>query len=299
MVRTAAGLYAYRFAEVEPLARAAQDVFASQCPGAFWEESICDALSSSALEVTGPLTQLRERAPMLMRRASERSDDFADAMLCRTFSLAQLLQDQPKPAIAFLQQRLVALGDVGQRELDLRRWLIIQCLADCQSYAGCPYAAWHALESIWQKFLNSPFERTDFIRAASHYRRGRVAVNLAASGSEQRWVRSAERHAHALSRMPNPASEASACSIRAALAAQYGELRDARRLLERAESASRSIGLVVPANATRRQYGRVVGGATGQRLVEQADAALRELGIVCPARWADTFISGFELIKRN
>jgi hypothetical protein len=92
--------------------------------------------------------------------------------------------------------------------------------------------------------------------------------------------------------MRNGASQASACVIRAALAAQHGELADARRLLARAETACLSVGMVVPANAIRRQLGRITGGEVGRRRIEEADAGLRQLGVVNPARWADAFVFG-------
>jgi hypothetical protein len=116
-------------------------------------------------------------------------------------------------------------------ERDLRRWLVVQSLADSQSYASQNLAAWHTLERIWRLYVRSPFERSDLIRTISHYRRGRIAVALAAESGDATLARAAERHARVLSRLGHAHASSAACGIRAALASQRGDLNETRSLL--------------------------------------------------------------------
>jgi hypothetical protein len=292
MLRTAAALSEHRLGDVVLHAEQAARIFGSQCLGAFWEESVVDAMRYAALEDTGPLTTLCERAPVLLRHAGERSDQFADAMLCRTVTAALLAEDQPERAIAFLQERLSALGHVVGNALDLRCWLVVQSLVDCQCYASQESAAWECINRIWDDYLRSPFARANFMRSSSHYRRGRVATSVSAGRYDPELAGIAERHAKMLLRMRNRRALGGALAILAALASQRGEFGEARRLLLQAENTCRANGSVVPSYAAQLQRGRITPGPAGRQLVDEADRALRQLGVTNPVRWATTFVGG-------
>lgn len=297
MVRMAAALYEGRLLDVSQPAEAAACIFGSQCRGAFWEESVCEALRYIAVEETGPLTVLCERVPVLLRRARERSDLFADAMLCRTVAMALLAQDQPERAFAFVHERRSALvHDLG-KALDLRHWLVVQCLIDCQSYAAQNAAAWQTFEEIWADYERSALARGGLVQIVSHYRRGRVTAALCAEVDDPKLVRIAEQHAKRLLGMRATRAEGPAYSILAALASQRGDWDEARALLLRAENAVLQHGSRVSASVARLQRGRITPGLPGQRLMDEADIALHGYGIRNPERWAKAFIGG--VVLRN
>jgi hypothetical protein len=169
MMRGAAAMYEGRHFEVDAFGQAAEDIFREQCLGASWEESVCAALRYSALEMTGPMTRLCEAAPVLLRRANERADQFSEATLGRTMSHALLSQDRPAEALAFLEERIARLGS----DLDLRLWLLTQSVVDVLSYLGDHDRAWHELERSASVRVARVFDRAEYLRYASHYRRAR------------------------------------------------------------------------------------------------------------------------------
>jgi hypothetical protein len=291
-LRAAVANYEGHHREVEALASRAALLFRERCLGADWEVSMSDLLRCTAVELTGPITALCAEAPSLLRRASERADHFSEAILTRTMTLTLLAHDQPAAALEFVRERIAHLTTLIGSSFDLRRWLMDQSLADCLSYLGDDLGAWRVIDAGWHAYSHSLLSRAQYVRYAAHYRRGRVAVALAARNGDRKLVRIAMSDARTLAQLQRAEGDAAAHLIRGAIASQRGQRAQAIEQLRVAELCCRQAGANVPAENVKRHRSRLIAGPEGERLRADADAALTQHGVANPPRWAVTFAGG-------
>jgi tetratricopeptide (TPR) repeat protein len=287
-VRCAIALYESRYHDAEPHGTRAERIYREQCPGAYWEESMCAALRFSMLEITGPLTSLQDEAPKLLRRAHERSDEFTQAMLSRIMSQALLASDQPAEAIRFLASRNLQ----SERELDLPRWLVALSSNDALCYAGRVEEAWQSFDAHYREFRKSPLAGSKFLQLTSVERHARSALRMSRLTGDPSYVPVVVQHIKTLERAGWPDADAAAWALRAALHLRRGERADAARLLRRAVDAMHESGAALLALATERSLA-LIGVDSRSRSLAAIDADLLEGGAKNPARWADLFLPGF------
>jgi hypothetical protein len=85
-----------------------------------------------------------------------------------------------------------------------------------------------------------------------------------------------------------------AAAIRAALARQEGDVRDAERHLGAAIGGFDAAGMSLFAAAARRHRGRLLGGDAGRDAVIAADTWMRARGVAEPGRIAAMLLSGLD-----
>lgn len=286
-VRATASLAAGRYVDAVEQSARAIEIFRDRCLGALWEETFCTLVHTAALDNVGPLTGLCEQGPGLVRRANERADQLADALLSTPMATVLLAQDRPAQAESFLHERESGLA----REMDLQRLGITLKMADVLIYVGDGPAAQETMERAWTGYLRSGFDFT-FMRMFVRMRRAHAALVTSLARPSKALHRIALAEAARIARMRRDDATVIAQGIRGAVAYQRGNREEACGLLREAVALVEPMGATITASCYRLQLGRITVGPRGRALVESAEAALRAQGIVNPVRFASIYVSG-------
>ena len=165
-------------------------------------------------------------------------------------------------------------------------------------YAGDVARAWRRITETAPALSSSLLLRIQQVRADVLQHGGRCAIAMAATAADpKRLLRQAEDYARRLDRERLPWTDALARLIRAGAASVRRDPDRAVRFLTVAAEGFEAIEMELFAAATRRQLGRLLGGAEGRTLIARADTWMAGQAIRRPDRMTACLAPGFEKIQ--
>ncbi|WP_437318439.1 serine/threonine-protein kinase [Sorangium sp. So ce385] len=286
-----------RWAEGLALCREAEDLLRARCAGVAWELGTSSRFMMVAHYHRGELDALARLAAPRIADADARGDLYAASFFRVGLTyIVPLAADRPDAA---RDEVLGAMARWPRRWFDHLDCLETVALGRIDLYAGAPLEARRRIRDRWRKIALSFLPRFQYYRVLIHHLRASAALEAAARAASgdarlaRRLLGEAERDARRLSREGAPWVAPMATSLRAAIAAQRGQVAQALSLLEEAAAAFDGCEMALFAACARRRRGQLLGGEEGRALIEAADAWMAGQGIRNPARIAAIFAPGF------
>lgn len=282
-----------RFREAIEHCDRAEETCKTALSGSDWEMRTIHSVAVWTLFRLGWMSELKRRTDSLIEDAEHRGDIFALLNIGSYAIYADLAEDRPDRAL----ERLAALEELLLRgEFHVQSYLLITARLNTELYRGNGIEAWRIARENWSLLRKTRLNRVTTVRMGLIDRHGRAAL---AAAMEDRSLapelhKVAARDARRLRMEGFTWGEALDTSMRAPIAAAYGDREGAIQLLEQAETASTRSDMSACVAACRRQRGRLMGGSKGRRLVHDADIAMADLGIRYPARFVRLLAPGFD-----
>ncbi len=169
-------------------------------------------------------------------------------------------------------------------------------IATAHIYAGRGDLAWAYVTEGWLRYARSPQPRLEFSAIDAWQLRGRSATAAAAiaatAADRDRLLADAERCARRLARKGTRFALAYAGILRAAAAAQRGQVEIAEAQLDQAAAVFVEAGMPVFAAAARWNLATLRPGAEARRTGDEIAAQLGAMGVAAPARFATMLVPG-------
>lgn len=278
-----------RWKDAIALAAEVEELCTSRCRGAAWELANAHVMTSNSLACLGEARRLREHLARILRKASERGDQY----LLVTGRLGHancvwLMSDQPDDARRHADAALAGPFPPGYA------WQVYQgalAVGQIELYVGAPEAGWeHAARAIdlmrsqhMLRFMPTRVEMLDL--------RARCALALApqvGEGRRRRLIAFAARAARAIAAEDAAWAAPFARVLRAGIAARAGQKESAAELYREAAHGFAGLGMRMHAwCACHRADEMLTTSATPPHAADR-DWPVEE-GIVAPARIARVF----------
>jgi serine/threonine protein kinase/tetratricopeptide (TPR) repeat protein len=278
-----------RFDQVDSLAAEAEELF-SRCPGSSWELGLVHAFRYGNVEQTGDFVRILQDAPRLERDARERDDRFAFGSLALLVPLYHLIVDDPATA----QRRVAEQAARLDPDFGVFHLLLMSRTVDCLMYSGCGLQSFDAVSGLWSGYQSSILSRAFLFDSMAQFLRGRAALAAHVERPSPQLAKDAEDAADRLARMNDTSALCLARLLRASLAHQRGNDRDAVSLLALCVRAAPEHHMPAFALYARRALAVLEEDSKPGTGVAEADQRLSSLGIRNPACWVRMFIPGFE-----
>ena len=246
-----------------------------------------------SLHYLGELREQARRAGRLLADSERRGDIFTAVNLrAAPFVDCGLVADDADGAREHIR---VARATWTQRGFHIQHWQAMVWGAQIDLYVGDGAAAYDRLEHNHRAYRRSLLDHSQFVRAMTHFIRGRAAVASAEDAPpDVRRTRLKEARAEALQlereRMPWTALLASLTV--AAIANAVGDKTAAATALRRGIEQAAATDMLLYAAAARHQLGCLLGGDEGDELRRQGESAMVSEGVRAPARMATMFLPG-------
>jgi hypothetical protein len=160
-----------RFEDACTAATAAQETFARECKGAFWEHAITANLHVTCLEYVGDMARHARLTAQFQREADERDDTFLAIILTLARALGFVMADDIEGSFAYLEQQSQWVT------FSSGTWMLWWFRnVEALMYAGRSRQAVEVVESEWPRFAKSPHFYCEFVRESARYTRARCAV---------------------------------------------------------------------------------------------------------------------------
>ncbi|MBV8077052.1 MAG: hypothetical protein JO284_11670, partial [Planctomycetaceae bacterium] len=271
----------------------AEAIFREQCIGVVWELDTARIFGLWSLFYLGRLVELSDRSRVVFHEARERGDRYVEATPGGAF--VRLAADDVEGARTLARE---ALGPWSQRGFHLQHLNFYSGNLYADLYASDVARAWRRITETAPGLSSSFLLRIQQVRADVLQHGGRCAIAMAATAADpKQFLRQAADYARRLERERLPSTDALARLIRAGAASVRRDTDRAVRFLTGAAEGFEAIGMELFAAATRRQLGRLLGGAEGRTLIARADAWMAGQAIRRPDRVTACLAPGFEKIK--
>jgi ATP/maltotriose-dependent transcriptional regulator MalT len=242
----------------------------------------------------GDLEELARRLPAHLHEAEERGDRYFATNLRSAFTnSAWLVQGNVAEARRLAEE---SIGAWSREGFHLQHFYDMVARTHVDLYLGDGERAYQALEERWGALDRSLTLRIQLVRVFMEHLRAHAAIAaVAASPSRARRLLPIARNAaRRIEGESMPWADPLAAAIRAALARQEGDVRDAERHLGAAIGGFDAAGMSLFAAAARRHRGRLLGGDAGRDAVISADSWMRARGVAEPARIAAMLLGGLD-----
>ncbi|MHC4830508.1 MAG: ATP-binding protein, partial [Planctomycetota bacterium] len=291
LLKSAQGVAAYY---VELRLREAADILGEVAvsfqalPGASWELANAQLLRLLALRKLGALSEVRRRAPELLRDAERRGDKFTAAMVARRLNVAWLAADLPEEAEAQLAR---STWPTSARSVHFQHFYELWALGELDLYRG---AATDTLARLRPRFVRqerSLLKRLSIIRTELLWLRARLALAAAIAGGADApaLLREAEEAAQRLDREGLPHLSACAGLLRASARAQQGDREGAAAGLAQAGDDATKASLGPLAAAAAWHLARL---DQDEERAREAESQLEAMGAKNPARFLQLLAPG-------
>jgi serine/threonine protein kinase/tetratricopeptide (TPR) repeat protein len=291
-----------RWRETAEACARADEVFRQRCPGSAWERVTVGIFFHHALAMLGDLNRLRPRLAEFYADASLRGDIYAS---CEAYInepvLAWLADDKVEEARERASSALAAqsVRTTTWPENAYRRqhFADLVALVYAAAYRGDPWPAWRAVLAQWPALEGAFLLPLRVTGLGVRHARARAALAAATArtgdggappaGVDRRWSRRALLD-DARAQVKKIAADQVGCAepiarmIRAGIARQSGERREAERELAGALAGFEREEMALYREAARYALGELRGGAEGAGLVRRAEAWMAEQGVVRP-----------------
>ena len=223
-------------------------------------------------------TPIIPEAPLRLHflpEAGKRDDRYQGGVI-RLSHVVHLTADQPEKASEELDS---ALSRWPRQHNYHQHWGALMARVEIDFYCGRGRAAWELLAKEWGRLRRTRLMYVQYVKIVTRHHRACAALVFAEERDLQmseyrRFLRSAERDAGRIERERVPWGTGLALLVRAGVAAQRGNAREAVRLLLAAEAKLESMHMALYAAAARRRRGELTGGDEGRALIAEADAVM-------------------------
>jgi eukaryotic-like serine/threonine-protein kinase len=258
-----------------------------------WEIGRTRVFRAMARTLLGELKANSEAVGEQIREARERGDRYTEVHLTLSCGyLAQLYADDPRGAMAMLQEGLAAWE---QESFHMHSLMHLRGMVEAEVYArkGRPYAR---VMAAWPELSRSSLLRIPYAATTMQHLRAVAAIAEANEDLRDRELMLADAAdcGNKLIAVRSPAVAGFGYAVRAGVSAMRGERGLAIQRLELAEAAFYEGEVTLYAAATRFQLGRLQGGARGQELASRAHEWLRDQGVRRPSAFVNVLLPGFE-----
>jgi hypothetical protein len=270
----------------------AERLFRDHCTGVAWEIDTAQSFICWSLTITGDVSELARRLPVLVKEARERGDLYVESNVSTYCApLVWMAADDPEGGRRTVHD---VMGRWSQRGFHSQHYMATDGLTRLDLYGGAWAAAWERLTTNWPAIKRALLLRVESVRIQLLELRARCALAVARTARDPRpFWQAAAKDLRRLEREKSPWARGLAELTRASLVAARGDRADALRLLEAAVVSLDAAGLLLFAAAARRRWGELLGGGHGRDLVAQANALMAEQNVQNPDRMTACFTPGF------
>jgi hypothetical protein len=240
----------------------------------------------------GAFRECSRKMRRLLVDAADRRDLFTSVNVRTTAGIwLSLVGDDPRHARREMSD---ALSQWSQKGFSLQHWHDMIWGAEIELYAGDGARAYEHIAQRQSKLNASFLLHAGFIRAATHYVRGRAAIASIAQHAELRQARIAEarRLSRRLAREHDAWTGALALLLRAMAENAAGDRAAAVATLRDGIDRAEATDTIVYAQPARYRLGELLGGDEGALLIEQAALAMTTEGVRNPERWVACHMPG-------
>lgn len=269
-----------------------ESALSDRCSDVAWSLATARLMHCVSLFFLGDLGRLNQRLRVLIRRADARGDRYeATDLRIRIAHVTRLAEGDAETASLELKQ---ALGMWPSDVFLTQHWWGFIAAIEIHLYCGDGRGAWQVVVEQWAALRRSMLLLVQYTRVESLHHRALAAVACAAApetapGERRRLLRRAARDAARLRFERADWSLACAVSVRAAVAALRGSVREAADLFADAERRFRACDMAVYAAAARFRYGKLLGGARGSEIAREAAEWMSGMGVAHPELFVRVF----------
>jgi eukaryotic-like serine/threonine-protein kinase len=261
---------------------AADEILRDQCTGVAWETTTAQRFALSSRVYLGDIAVLARRVDVLLRAAEDRGNLYAATDLRTRFNIVWLAADDVERARAEVDD---AVRRWSQRGFHLQHYSALLAMEQGDLYAGDAVSASRRLEAQWPALKRSLLTRIQVLRVEVFQLRGRVALAMAARGTDVKLhLAAASEDAKRLEGERMAWAEPHGSLLRAAIAAAKGDDRGAVRCARAALRGYERADMGLYAAAARRRLGELIGGDEGRGLEKASITWMTEQGIRRPER---------------
>jgi len=267
-----------------------EQLLRAQAVGARWEIDTCQLFRMASLLYLGRLKQATRLVPELLANAVARGDEYmATGLRSWRSNLAWLALDEPDEA----RRQVAEAGHVQQRKRGFHLHHYYQLLANAQIdlYCGDVEAAWARVARHWRDLKRSMLLRVQSVEIEATYLRGRAALALAASGSDDRERLMVDARWCARRLLKTGAAWAAplAYLLRAGEADLRGDAEATRDALVVAVESCEENDMGLHGAVARYRLGQLVGGDRGDAHSTVALSWMRDEAIASPGAMVELF----------
>ena len=259
-------------------ALAAEEIFAKQCQGAFWERVMVVYIRLICLEFCGDLQFQAAAALENLREGRGRDDRFIALIMLLAVPYTYLMRDDPGGAREFLDEQRAFLGS----EFTTFHYLWWTRMIETEIYSGAADRGMELLYAQWPQFRRSHFARCEFVLGATRIAASRCALAAYHQKPSAELRRIAGRLIAATAN-----SDSGYGAYRQAFAGSHQAADGDRSGAIQSLQTSSDRLLAYQAGLIRQYAQRVLAQLRGDGCeIARVDAELRRQGVVNPARWA-------------
>jgi hypothetical protein len=273
------------------LCEQAIDILQERCVGVSWELASAQRFMIAALLFLGRLEEMHRRMPSLLEEAARRGNLYAATNLrTRMQHVLLLAADDPEASRRELDDAMRLWTAHG---FHLQHYSALFGHVQTDLYVGDGAAALDRVRGSWKALKQSLLLRVQVLHIEVLHLRARCALAACRGGREDdRLLRLANQDARRINRHRMAWADPLAELVRAGVAARGGDPDGAIRRLSAAAAGFDAAEMSLHAAATRRQWGRLIGGTEGQELVRAAESWMTGQLITDPARMSAMLVPG-------
>jgi len=204
--------------------------------------------------------------------------------------LYHLLRDDP----AYAQRELAERRAQLDQEFDVFHLLLMSRSVDCLLYCGSGTEAFSTVSSLWKDYEASIISRASFFDSMAQFLRGRAAAAANVEQPSAAVAEIARGAARRLMRRHGPVGLCLGRLLLASLAAQSGDVEEARRLLTLCVDSESEHQMPAFSLYAKRGRASLDAGADAPHSMAEIDATLSARGIANPQRWVRMLLPGFD-----
>jgi eukaryotic-like serine/threonine-protein kinase len=268
----------------------AAEILRDQCTGATWELTIANRFMLTSLLYLGDMVEVSRRVPQLLSAALEQGNLFTATDLRTRLNIIWLAADDPTRA---RDEVISAMITWPRKGFHLQHYSSLVALAQIEMYTGDYEVARKHIESQIRDLEKSMLLRIQGLRIDALHIRARLALASAMGDDREQHLRLADKLATRIEKEEMAYANPFATLIRAGIAHQRRDQKNAIALLEKAAKDFDESHMSLYAAAARRCLGEIIGGDRGRQLVAQSEEWMTKQQIKNPTRMMNLLAPGF------